>query len=308
MSAQDARGARRCTAVVPIEAVESRPSLEPLRRAVEREDAAALDEIAGDPSEVGALAALLRDQVRRKRELLEMLATLSHEIRNPLHAVLGNASCLLEGAIGPLDARQTVCVEDIREAGKHLLWLSDQTLDVSKIEAKRDALDRAPVDSHDLLDVSVRLVRDRAARKGIAIEVDEPPGVLPTLLGDGRRLEQALVNLLVNAVKYTPAPGRVVAGVRVGGGHAAFFVADNGIGIDPADQARLFRPFERAAEEIEGSGLGLALSRRIIELHGGQITVASEKRRGSLFAFRLPLVPAVAPEPKEDAGSTDDRD
>jgi signal transduction histidine kinase len=224
-----------------------------------------------------------------------ILSSLSHEFRNPLHAILSAASCLADDVYGELNPQQDECVRDAHEAAKHLLWLSRQILDATKLDAGGAGLERAPVVPHDLIETAVRLVRDGAAKKRIELTTDEPNDVEAAILADGRRLAQVLVNLIGNAVKYTPEGGKVIVGFRADGPDAVFFVSDTGIGIDAKDHGRIFEPFERAeggaASPHDGAGLGLALAKRIVEKHGGKIGIRSARGEGSVFAFRVPFVP-----------------
>ena len=160
-----------------------------------------------------------------------ILSSLSHEFRNPLHAILSAASCLADDVYGELNPQQDECVRDAHEAAKHLLWLSRQILDATKLDAGGAGLERAPVVPHDLIETAVRLVRDGAAKKRIELTTDEPNDVEAAILADGRRLAQVLVNLIGNAVKYTPEGGKVIVGFRADGPDAVFFVSDTGIGI-----------------------------------------------------------------------------
>ena len=181
---------------------------------------------------------------------------------------------------------------DIRDSGKHLLNLINDILDLSKIEAGRMELDRARFDLHGALANAMTLVRGRAEQHGIALEtvVSEEIGEFH---GDERKFKQIVLNLLSNAVKFTPEGGTVtVAAQRVDGSYV-FSVKDTGIGIAPEDQDAIFEEFRQVGNDYErkaeGTGLGLSLTRRLVELHGGTIRVDSAPGKGSTFIFTLPI-------------------
>ncbi|HWQ11212.1 MAG TPA: response regulator [Roseiflexaceae bacterium] len=223
----------------------------------------------------------------------EFLASMSHELRTPLNAILGRAETLQEQLHGPLNERQMRSVRSIEESGRHLLELINDILDLSKIEAGKLELNRAPVAVGQLCQASLRLVAEAAARKGISVSARIEPG-LTSVPADERRLKQILVNLLSNAVKFTPEGGAV--GLDVTGdplaGQLRFTVWDTGIGIAREDIGRLFRPFVQLdsslSRQYNGTGLGLALVARMAELHGGCVSVESEPGHGSRFVVTLP--------------------
>ena len=224
----------------------------------------------------------------------DFLAAMSHELRTPLNAVLGSAEILQDGIFGPVNPKQARYLQTIDESGRHLLALINDVLDLSKIEANRFELELAPVDVDECVQSSLRLVRQAALKKQIVLSSSCDAG-LSTITADPRRLKQVLVNLLSNAVKFTPAGGSVQLDVTAEEAKAqvVFCVTDTGIGISPEDQARLFQPFTQAdsklARQYEGTGLGLALARRLARAHGGDVTMASEVGRGSRFTVTLPL-------------------
>jgi signal transduction histidine kinase len=225
------------------------------------------------------------------------LANMSHELRTPLNAIIGFSDVLLQGIFGALNAKQRDYLSDIRGSGAHQLSLINDLLDLSKVEAGRLALDVADVSVADTIATGVTLVRERAATEGVALDAIVALD-LPLIRADARKLKQVVVNLLTNAVKFTPAGGRVTASAGRRDGEILFSVTDTGVGIAPGDQARIFEEFEqtqhgKAAEE--GTGLGLALSKKLIELHGGHIWVESELGRGSTFSFTIPIVRAASP-------------
>ena len=222
----------------------------------------------------------------------EFLANMSHELRTPLNAIIGFSEALKEGMFGEMNAKQAEYVDDIHTSGKHLLSLINDILDLSKVEAGRMELDLVEFDVPTALQNSLTLVRERAQRHGIklSLEIDAAVGAFRA---DERKFKQILLNLLSNAVKFTPEGGRV--GVSAGRANGALVVAvsDTGVGIAPEDQAAVFEEFRQVGRDYtskaEGTGLGLALTRRFVELHGGSIEVASEPGKGSTFTFRLPI-------------------
>ena len=225
------------------------------------------------------------------RHKSEFLANMSHELRTPLNAIIGFSEVLAEKMFGDVNAKQAEYLQDILESGRHLLSLINDILDLSKIEAGHMELEPADFDLPGAIDNALTLVRERAARRGITLgsTIDEHLGMVR---GDERKVKQVLLNLLSNALKFTPERGRIAVGARLHGEVAEVSVADTGIGIAPADQETVFEEFRQvgtADKKAEGTGLGLALARRFIELHGGKIWVQSELGRGSTFTFTLPL-------------------
>ena len=250
--------------------------------------------------ELGALAAeingmndelgrLYRDLETASQHKSEFLANMSHELRTPLNAVIGFSEVLQDRLFGDLNDKQAEYVADIHTSGRHLLTLINDILDLSKIEAGRMELGVSSFAFADVLQTSVALLRERATRQGInlRLEVDPSIGVIEA---DERMLKQVLFNLLANAVKFTARSGHVDVTARGDGDEVLVSVRDDGIGIAAADQARIFEEFEQVgrAHVQEGTGLGLALSRRFVELHGGRLWVESEPGRGSTFTFTLP--------------------
>jgi len=225
------------------------------------------------------------------RHKSEFLANMSHELRTPLNAIIGFSEILAERMFGDINEKQTEYLQDILESGRHLLSLINDILDLSKIEAGRMELELSEFDLPTAIDNALILVRERASRRGIRLgsTVDERLGMIG---GDERKVKQVLLNLLSNALKFTPEGGRIDVGARLEDGVAEVSVADTGVGIAPADQEAVFEEFRQvgaADKKAEGTGLGLALSRKFIELHGGRIWVKSEPGTGSSFTFTLPL-------------------
>jgi signal transduction histidine kinase len=221
----------------------------------------------------------------------EFLANMSHELRTPLNAIIGFSEVLAARMFGAVNAKQAEYLQDILESGQHLLSLINDILDLSKIEAGRMELEAADFDLPSAIDNALILVRERASRHGIALAstVDERLGLIR---GDERKVKQVLLNLLSNALKFTPEGGRIDVRAALREGRAEVSVADTGVGIAPEDQEAVFEEFRQvgtADKKVEGTGLGLALSRKFVELHGGRIWVESEPGRGSTFTFTLPV-------------------
>ena len=251
--------------------------------------------------ELGALAAnvnQMNDELRRLYKELEtasqhksdFLASMSHELRTPLNAIIGFSQVLREGMVGEVNEKQREYLDDILSSGNHLLSLINDVLDLSKVEAGQVELEVAPFSLQDALQSGVVMVRERATTDGVQITVAESSDV-NIVEGDERRVRQVIFNLLSNAVKFTPSGGSVdVRATRVNG-DVQVSVADTGPGIAAEDLERIFEEFqqtEAGLEQREGTGLGLALSKRLVELHGGQIWVESEVGEGSTFVFTLP--------------------
>jgi signal transduction histidine kinase len=225
------------------------------------------------------------------RHKSEFLANMSHELRTPLNAVIGFSEVLLQRMFGELNAKQDEYLKDIYASGQHLLSLINDILDLSKIEAGRMELIPTPFHLPSALENAVTLVKERAARHAIALHVDVDPR-LGEVVGDERKVKQVLLNLLSNAVKFTPEGGRISLKAARGDGVVEIAVTDTGTGIAPEDQAAIFEEFRQVgSDEIrkqEGTGLGLTLARKFVELHGGRIWVRSDVGRGSTFTFTLP--------------------
>ena len=225
------------------------------------------------------------------RHKSEFLANMSHELRTPMNAILGFSEVLADAMFGEVNEKQAEYLRDIQESGQHLLSLINDILDLSKIEAGRMELEPADFDLPSAIDNALTLVRERAGRRGIALgrDIDERVG---TIRADERKVKQVLLNLLSNALKFTPEGGRIDVRAAMSDGMVEVSVADTGVGIAPEDQEAVFEEFRQvgtADKKIEGTGLGLALSRKFIELHGGRIWVKSEVGVGSTFTFTLPV-------------------
>jgi two-component system, NtrC family, sensor kinase len=224
----------------------------------------------------------------------EFLASMSHELRTPLNAIIGFSEVMLERLFGELSAKQEEYLGDILSSGRHLLSLINDILDLAKIEAGRMELEATDFDLPQAIDNALVLVRERALRRGIALEQTIDPG-LGEIKGDERKIKQVLLNLLSNAVKFTPEGGRIDVRAARADGMAEISVADTGVGIAPEDHAAVFEEFRQVgtdyARKHEGTGLGLALARKFVELHGGRIWVESQPGQGATFTFTIPVGP-----------------
>jgi two-component system, NtrC family, sensor kinase len=232
-----------------------------------------------------------RELETASRHKSEFLANMSHELRTPLNAIIGFSEVLGERLFGDLNTKQAEYVTDIAESGRHLLELINDILDLSKIEAGRMELDAGDVDLPKTIAQTLSLVRERAERRGIALSsaVDDAIGIVRA---DARKVKQVLLNLLSNALKFTPEGGRIDVRATAFADRVEVSVTDTGIGIAPEDQAAVFEEFRQvgaSAARVEGTGLGLAISRKFIELHGGRMWLTSAPGKGSTFTFSLPL-------------------
>jgi len=228
------------------------------------------------------------------RHKSEFLANMSHELRTPLNAIIGFSEVLLARMFGQLNDRQAGYVDDIRDSGRHLLSLINDILDLSKIEAGRMELELSRFDLPAAVGNALTLVRERAQHHGIELRCQLEDG-LEEVVADERKVKQVLVNLLSNAVKFTPQGGTVEVRVSRRDGALEIDVSDTGVGIAPKDQEAIFEEFRQVGGDGprngEGTGLGLSLAKRLVELHGGHIRVYSEVGKGSTFTFDLPVVP-----------------
>jgi signal transduction histidine kinase len=221
----------------------------------------------------------------------EFLANMSHELRTPLNAIIGFSEVLSDRMFGELNEKQEEYLKDIYASGIHLLSLINDILDLSKIEAGRMELELTDFDLPTALDNALMLVRERAGRRGITLQtsVDERLGQIQA---DERKIRQVVLNLLSNAIKFTPEGGRIEVAAVPRDGLVEVSVSDTGVGIAPEDQEAVFEEFRQvgtAERKAEGTGLGLTLCRKFVELHGGRIWVKSQVGGGSTFTFRLPL-------------------
>jgi PAS domain S-box-containing protein len=225
----------------------------------------------------------------------EFLANMSHELRTPLNAIIGFSEILEDELFGPLNPAQRTHVHYIVESGHSLLQLVSEILDLSKIESGRMCLEPSTVNVLDLLENSLLIIRQRALRHDLELELKVDPDIEDiTVLADELKLRQVLLNLLSNAVKFTPEKGKIRVQARKHGAELLISVRDSGIGIQPSDRSRIFQAFEQVDSTLsrrhQGTGLGLALSRNLIEMQGGRIWVESEGMgKGSTFLFTIPL-------------------
>ncbi|MBU2271017.1 MAG: PAS-domain containing protein, partial [Alphaproteobacteria bacterium] len=223
----------------------------------------------------------------------EFLANMSHELRTPLNAINGFSEIMAGEMFGPLgDARYKGYAADILKSGQHLLSLINDILDMAKIEAGKLTLHYEAVSMKEIVDDAARLMRGRVEEAGLKLLVDAPD--LPTIEADHRGLKQVVLNLLSNAVKFTPEGGHIVVALsREDDDRIRVAVTDTGIGIAADDLARLARPFEQVegqhSKTTQGTGLGLALTKSLIELHGGTLTMESEPGRGTTVSFDVPI-------------------
>jgi signal transduction histidine kinase/CheY-like chemotaxis protein len=222
------------------------------------------------------------------------LSAMSHELRTPLNAVLGFADLLKGKFFGMLNEKQYGYVSQIEKSGQHLLSLINELLDISKIDSGTAELRLEEFDPKEYLIGTVELMQPQFDKKGLEVRVFSDPSLV-IMTGDRRRCNQIMLNLLSNAIKYTPEKGKIKLRYIQHEGQAKFMVTDTGIGVDPDEQEKIFSEFHQADrardENLGGIGIGLALTRRLVEMHGGEIGVTSILGKGSTFWFTLPLKP-----------------
>ena len=264
-----------------------------------RDDAGALicyegtveDITARKNAEADLLAA--RDEAEQSSRAKSLfLANMSHELRTPLNAVLGFSEMMDQELFGPLgDPRYKEFAQDIYRSGKHLLGIIGDILDLTKVEAGQLVLEEEDVDLGDLMKDCGRLVADQARAVAVRLEVRRPPSHV-LVRGDRTRLKQILLNLLSNAVKFTPGGKGVALSCRIDEEGLAIVVADEGIGMSPAEIQKAMQPFQQIdnsfSRRYEGTGLGLPLTKSLVELHGGELRVESEPGRGTIVTVHLP--------------------
>lgn len=236
----------------------------------------------------------------------EFLASMSHELRTPLNAVIGFSEVLLDQMFGTVNPRQAEYLRDILNSGRHLLELLNEILDLSRVEAGQMRLDTDTFAVRNAVEYGLSLLRERAALHHIGLEMDVEPEDMQ-VEADELRVKQVLVNLLTNAVKFTPDGGRVRVSARREAGATAILVSDTGIGVPDEDRERIFESFQqgrRGLTKEEGTGLGLTLSRRIVDLMGGRLWLESEVGLGSTFGFTIPDRPAHPRAPQSQGSAT----
>ncbi len=231
----------------------------------------------------------------------DFLSNMSHELRTPLNSIIGFSEVLRDGASGPLTPDQELYLKDIWESGKHLQRIINNILDLSKIEAGMMELDLDDFYLKELLEGSLSLFRDKAQKQGVTLAA-EIGDEIDLVTADKTKVKQIALNLLANAVKFTPRGGRVSISARRTGQALApdlieVSVQDTGIGMTTEECRRLFQPFVQLdnslTKKFEGTGLGLHLSKKIVELHGGSIRVESEPGKGACFSFTIPQIASV---------------
>ncbi|HEX4526497.1 MAG TPA: HAMP domain-containing sensor histidine kinase, partial [Gaiellaceae bacterium] len=238
----------------------------------------------------GELRRLYGELETASRHKSEFLANMSHELRTPLNAILGFSQVLQHRLFGEINEKQDEYLDDILASGNHLLSLINDVLDLSKVEAGQVELEIAAFSLGDALERGVVMVRESAIKNGVQLSLELAPDV-NGVRGDERRVRQIVFNVLSNAVKFTPAGGSVAVAAANVNGEVQVSVTDTGPGIAPEDQERIFEEFQQTeigVQQREGTGLGLAVSKRLVELHGGRIWVESELGHGSRFVFTLP--------------------
>jgi signal transduction histidine kinase len=231
----------------------------------------------------------------------EFLANMSHELRTPLNAVIGFSEVLQQGMVGELNDKQGEYVDYIHTSGGHLLSLINDILDLSKVEAGRVELELASFNVPLAIDNALTLIKERASNHGVTLECAIDAAVAD-IHADERKFKQVMLNLLSNAVKFTPDGGKITVAARPVNDTVEVSVTDTGIGIAPEDCEAVFEEFRQvgsnADAKAQGTGLGLALTKKFIELHGGRIWLTSALGQGSTFSFTLPIgQPAVQAAP-----------
>ena len=230
----------------------------------------------------------------------QFISTMSHELRTPLHAILGICEVMSEEVYGPVTPKQQSMLETVGESGLHLLSLINQVLDVSKMSAAEEELELGPLNLQNLCEQAMTIARSLVTDDRTSLSLHYR-STRAKVVGDARRLRQVLLNLLGNAVKFTEE-GRIQVIVEDRGPRIEIAVRDDGIGIAPEHVQRLFEPFFQVDGELArkhtGTGLGLTLSQRIVQMHGGMLTAESAPGAGSTFSFSIPVDGPAVPQPR----------
>jgi signal transduction histidine kinase len=224
------------------------------------------------------------------RHKSEFLANMSHELRTPLNAIIGFSEVLLDPAMPVTDEERLQFITDVLSSGKHLLGLINEILDLAKVEAGKMELQIETALLQDVIEAVANTMRPLAVKKFIDLRAECDEGLAPIAM-DGARIKQVLLNLVGNAVKFTPEEGKIWVRANTANSEVQIEVSDTGPGIPPQDRERIFLEFQqvgRDAGKPQGTGLGLALAKKFVEMHGGKIWVESELGKGSTFAFTLP--------------------
>ena len=272
-----------------------------LRRAADGRVAGVLRDATATAAKEAELLAARDEAENLNSGKSRFLANMSHELRTPLNAIMGFSDVMKAKLFGELPPKYAEYAEMIHDAGSHLLDLINDVLDISKIEAERYELHREPMDAREAISSALRLTRLQADRTGISLR-----GLLPTepldADADSRAIKQIVLNLVSNALKFTPRGGSVTVSAQGYGHELEIVVSDNGVGIAEADLQRIGRPYEQAgdvAQKTRGTGLGLSLVRALAELHGGSMSIESRLGEGTSVTVRMPVLapPRRAPEP-----------
>ncbi len=252
--------------------------------------------LAGSKKAAEELALKTKEAEEANRAKSDFLAGMSHELRTPLNSIIGFTDAMIRGLAGQMSKEQTQYLKYIHESGNHLLDLINDLLDLSKVEAGKMELELSGFDIGETIKNSLVMFVEKAAKHNITLGADVPADI-GAVRADERKVKQVIFNLLGNAMKFTPDGGSVLVSVRKtagqDGGHIEVSVSDTGIGISLEDRKKLFQPFQQLETGYEkkysGTGLGLSLCKRFVELHGGSIWLESEQGKGSKFSFTIPL-------------------
>ena len=233
-----------------------------------------------------------KDLVAANKHKSEFLANMSHELRTPLNAIIGFSEIMGQEMFGELNNKQKEYVNDIANSGKHLLSLINDILDLSKVEAGRMELHQTTIDMNHIIPEAISIVNELAKNRNINIIYSTIEN-LKHLIADERKIKQIILNLISNAIKFTPENGSITIKTEDKEKYLEVSITDTGIGISPEDQKKLFQSFKQVGTDItrkaQGSGLGLALAKQFVELHGGRIWVRSEINKGTSFIFTIPF-------------------